>query len=375
MPVQNKSIKYFTAVENLSAPQDTLIHKKYNIDIKDSSSKVLIKTNPIKGIDLQAIDSILKRSEERQNQIALEKQQKLINKPVYIRKIDTTELLYKQFGIASFPLKEKFDIDPIQQNFLYNFSSIKPKEKNKGEVFTYLDNETNYQTIKPHNEIVKSKLIKQRMQFDWLTILLIVSFLLLGWVRMFNKKYLASIFKAVLSYKESNTLYREKNSLMSRASFIINALFISNISVFVMHIKKFYSIDIGNFDENIIYLIVFVSLIALYILRAISSGFIGFVFLKQKVFSEYFHNVNIYTKSIGLIMFPLVVMLQFVSYKYIESIIYMGISIVGLIYLLQQLRAFQTFISNNVSILYMILYLCAFEIIPFLIIFKLLLHQ
>ena len=373
MLVRNKSINFFSAVEKFSTTQDTVINQRNNFIIKDSSQLDFTRLSPVKEFDLQAIDSILRISEEREKQIVFEKQQELIQRPVYKRKIDTTELLYKQFGIAGFPIKEKLDKDPFQHNFLYNFSCIKPKEKNEQEVFSYVADEPQYKTTKAPKEIIKPKFITERIQFDWITILLIASFLILGWVRLFNKKYLGSIIKAVVSYSESNTLYRDKNALMVRASFLINILFISNIAIFVIHFKQFLKIESTDFDGYILYFILFAGFVGFYILRAISSYFIGSLFLKQKVFSEYFHNVNIYTKNTGLILFPLIIALQFIAYKYLGLIIYIGISIIVALYVLQLLRAFQIIIRNNVSILYMILYLCAFEIIPFLIIYKLLL--
>ena len=373
MLVRNKSINFFSAVEKFSTTQDTVINQRNNFIIEDSSKKEFTRISPIKEFDLQSIDSILKRSEERERQIELEKQQTLIQRPVYKRKIDTTELLFEQFGIAGFPIKEKLDNDPFQHNFLYNFSCIKPKENNKQEVFSNVSNEPQYHISKESTEIIKPKFITERIQFDWITILLIASFLILGWVRLFNRKYLGSIIKAVVSYGESNTLYRDKNSLMVRASFLINTLFISNIAIFVIHLKQFLKIESLGFDGYVLYFTLFAGFVGLYILRAISSYFIGLLFLKQKVFSEYFHNVNIYTKNTGLILLPLIIALQFIAYKYLGIIIYLGISIIVVLYVLQLLRAFQIIIRNNVSILYMILYLCAFEITPFLIIYKLLL--
>ena len=373
MLVRNKSINFFSAVEKFSTTQDTVINQKNNIIIQDSSKKDFTRLSPVKEFDLQAIDSILRRSEEREKQIELEKQQALIQRPVYIRKIDTTELLFKQFGIAGFPIKEKLDNDPFQHNFLYNFSCIKPKEKPEHEVFSSISNEPQYQISRGSKEIIKPKFIAERIQFDWITILLIASFLILGWVRLFNRKYLGSIIKAVVSYSESNTLYRDKNALMARASFLINTLFISNIAIFAIHFKQYLKTESLGFDEYVLYFILFAGFVGLYILRAISSYFIGLLFLKQKVFSEYFHNVNIYTKNTGLILLPLIIALQFIAYKYLGIIIYIGISIIGLLYVLQLLRAFQIIIRNNVSIFYMILYLCAFEITPFLIVYKLLL--
>ncbi len=45
----------------------------------------------------------------------------------------------------------------------------------------------------------------------------------------------------------------------------------------------------------------------------------------------------------------------------------MGIIVLGILYLIRVLRLFVIFINRNISILYLILYLCALEILPILI--------
>jgi len=157
---------------------------------------------------------------------------------------------------------------------------------------------------------------------------------------------------------------------MQRASFVGNLLFVSNVSLFVVQISEFFQLQWVDMAEYELYLIVFVCLTGLYTFRAITSGFIGFVFLKQQVFSEYFHHVHLYTKNIGLFLFPVLIALQFLTYVYLDFIVYIGFGIVLVLYVFQLLRSFQIINCKNVSISYMILYLCAFEFAPFLILYK-----
>jgi hypothetical protein len=382
MLVREMSINFFSAVEKYSTQQDTLIQQitpqvdQNAVSISDTSNRNTIDISAVKKMDIQTIDSILRRSEERERQINLETQKdSIVVRPIYRRKIDTTELLYKQFGIAGFPIKSKLENDAFNENVLYNFSSVKPKERPVDQVFSYTEDNAPVQTIESNKDLIEPEYISNKIQFDWITIVLIASFFLLGWVRLFNKKYLALMVKSITNYNESVNLYREKNSLMERASFIINILFISNVSLFVMQIMHYFGVQVPGIEKHMLYIFLCSSFIGLYVLRAFSSWLIGSIFLKQKIFSVYFHNVNIYTKTSGLLLFPLIVALQFIAYEYLGFIIYFGIIIVDILYLFQILRAFQIIIRNNVSIFYMILYLCAFEIAPFLIIYKLLLSQ
>ncbi len=232
----SKTIDFYSAVESLSIKQDTTINATNSTPILEIGSlsgdekniqkdSTLIKTIP--RIDFSAIDSILLKSEEREKQIQEQQAREAAIQRWYRRKVDTSEVLYKQFGIAGFPIKEKLDLDQFQQNFLFNINSVKPEEKEiKQTVFIESSEGINsharsfIKTQKDSKEI-KPKYIPGKIQFDWITIVLIASFLLLGWIRLFNKKYLGSLIKSSLSYQESNTLYREKNSLMVRASFIL----------------------------------------------------------------------------------------------------------------------------------------------------------
>ena len=387
----NKTIDFFSAVQNFQVRQDTVKNQPETsrviiqdtiIPSKDTEQKDSVNLNQIQQIDFSAIDSILRKSEEREQQIQEEQrlQQEAI-KRWYSRKVDTIEIFYKEFGIAGFPIAEKRDNDQFEQNFLYNIPVVKPEEKQvKQTVFIEDEGTGNFKqnTYQAGNHQIKEiepKYIPGRIQFDWITILLIGSFILLGWIRLFSKKYLGSLVKSIISYQESNTLYREKNSLMERASFMVNLLFLSNVSVFVIQLKHFWNIEIPGIEDWLFYFIVVGSLVGLYIFRLFTSSFIGYVFLKQQVFTEYFHNVNIFTKNIGLFLFPIVVTLQFLSYQYLSIIVYVGLSIIAFLYGLMVVRSFQIIIRKNVSIYYMILYLCAFEFAPFLIIYKVLLSH
>lgn len=378
MLVRNTSINYFTAVEKYSFEQDTVIHQQkikdesLQIITKDTTKGDFINIGTIKTFDLQAIDSILKVSEQRELQIKAQTDS-IVKKPVYRRALDTTELFYKQFGIVSFPLHEELDKDPFQQNIFLNFSDIKPKEAKLDQVFEHASSEYTAVQLVQEKEKIQPKYFTRDAQFDWITILIVAIFLLLGWVSLFNRKYLGSLVKAVVSYKEANKLYREKNSLMLRASFIINTIFISAISLFIIQLNQYLSLETLKIANHLLCLFIALGFMGLYMIRFISAKFIGFVFLQQRTFSEYLHNVNIYTKVTGLFLLPVVIALQYLAIEYLIVFIWIGLITIGILYFLQTLRAFQILIRNNVSIFYMILYLCAFEITPFLMIYKLLL--
>jgi len=323
-------------------------------------------------IDFSAVDSIFRASERRDSAIIMEQQ---APKVFYRRKLDTTEILYKQFGIAKFPIKENIESDLYNENFLYHFNQVKPKDKNELSVFieesaqVKQNTETTIRTRENTN--IKPLQFTEKADFDWITMLLILSFVFLGWIRLFNRNYFTALFKSVFSNSDSAAFYREKNALTTRSSFLLNLFFNINSALFVVLLNQIFQIFAS--DSISLFAITFGSLVGLYIFRGLNGAFIGYVFLKQKVFEEYFYNVNLFTKITGFVLFPLNVALRFAPYSYQNIIIYTGLIVIVLFYFLLIVRAFQLIIRKNTSLFYMILYLCAFEFAPFLIIYKLLL--
>ena len=394
MPGLINSIDFFTAQNHFSFNTDTsVVHKDSQVSdsVSQSVTEISTTSDTLKGNDSllntnsqrlnqQSVDSILRLSEERAMQIELQMQQEASQRQkVYKPTIDTSKILFREFGVGRFPVKERLENDPFAQNFLLNFSVVKPTTKNnsKGvfieESSTAQAQKTSVNIEKKDQKDIRPAPIETKDQFNWITLLLIGTFILFGWVRLFNKKYLLSLIKSTISYQEAHALYRDKNSVMQRASFIGNFIFVSNVSLFVVQLIKYFNLSFQGVNEYEIYLFVFACLTGLYIFRAITTGFIGFIFIKQRVFSEFFHHVNLFTKNVGLFLFPVVISLQFIAHEYLDFIVYIGFGIVAIFYFLQILRSFQIINRKNVSIFYMILYLCAFEFAPFLIIYKMLL--
>lgn len=376
MPVLQNSNNTFMNKSNLGFVADTSITETGPVQISSQINTDTLIQGKIKTLDLSSADSIFRINEEREIQIQKENQLRYKNK---IQKTDTSKLLFENLQIYKTPLSERFNQDMFYQNFLYNLPVNKETENIKNQIVIIEKPVLNQKSGENQKAITEKRIeieprVKgNKLHFDWILGVLLLSFIILGFVRLFFNKYLVSLIRSAISYQEASTMFREKNSLMEKASFLVNILFLSNISIFVIQVTQFYNVQFGNLKHYYLYAIIFAILFVFYIYRAFTTWFVGSVFLKQKVFQEYFHNVNIFTKNTGLLIFPVIVTLQFLSLEYLPVIIYIGMAGIGLLYLLQIHRSFQVIIRKNVSVFYMILYLCAFEFAPLLIIYKLLL--
>jgi len=335
--------------------------------IKKGKSKLLIKSE----LNFNKIDSILSLSEKHDTEVITQQQKILetsrhISKPV---KIDTNLLVYKNIGVWD-ALKTTSTTNNIQEyNIFSNFNCIKEDSINKPERVLISS------SLSPnisHEKIIEKPYSLPNMQFDWISIILMFLFIFIGWIRFFNKKYFFSVIKSVFIYQYSTNIVKEKDSLTGRVSFVFNTTYFLSLSLFIFQLFDFFKISLYHDNSLLLYSLIISSLLLLNIYRFLSSKLIGFLFMKENVFNEYFFNLNLFNKNIGLYILPLVILYNFVQVSNYESIVFSGLILISILLLLFIIRSFQIIIRNNVSIFYMILYLCAFEIAPILILLKVL---
>lgn len=352
--------------------QDTT--KQYIVPVLQNSfnnDSISIKPVIRKVFSEEAIDSIFKIHDLREKQY--QQEISLLNTKRLQPRIDTANLFYNNLGFYNKNLKETLLEDRFQQNFLFNIPTIKQEEIVKSsQVFVYTEKDSKSIPFFEDNNQIKTR-ADYKIVFDWISVIVFVSIILLGWIRLFFNKYFVMVLKSTASYQESNSLFREKNIVVERVFFLLSLLFLFTASIFALQLAHFYGISFGKNKHALVFVFVSCSLLALYMFRLISSSIIGSLFLKQKVFSEYLHNVNIYTMNTGIFLLPIIIFLQYLSFEYLKFIVYFGITGIVFLYLVQLIRSFQIINRKNVSIFYMILYLCAFEFAPFLIVYKLLL--
>ena len=91
---------------------------------------------------------------------------------------------------------------------------------------------------------------------------------------------------------------------------------------------------------------------------------------EQEVFNEYLMNVYHSYRFSAVIVFAMVIILVYTVILPPQMIFIFGAIVLIIFYLMRVIRMFLIFMKRNFSVLYLILYLCALEILPVLIIVK-----
>jgi hypothetical protein len=155
-------------------------------------------------------------------------------------------------------------------------------------------------------------------------------------------------------------------------SLLLNLFFVLSIGMFMALLFQYFKMG-TELNFWMLYLYCILGLIAIYGVKYVSLKFFGWIFQVSEAIESYIFIVFATNKVIGICLLPFLVMLAF-TYGVINQTA-MTLSIIVVLALLAY-RFFLSYVSIRrqirISFLHFFLYLCAFELIPLLLINKLL---
>lgn len=198
--------------------------------------------------------------------------------------------------------------------------------------------------------------------------LLLVSFLFYN-----NRGYLSHLITA---YKNPNLTQRQLKELIQQDSLVngifnILALFSFGFYSFVIFKRMNFEFTLKLSDTQL--LLSFMLLFILgYGLRVLFQKMIGYIFQINDEMNIYIFQLLLTAKILGILLIPFTIVLYFGEGNYLNTLVYLSLFLILISLSLKYLRSgflFKAFIGF--SKFHFILYLCASEILPFLILLKL----
>jgi hypothetical protein len=267
---------------------------------------------------------------------------------------------YSRSDMSIFPSYSKDRNELTGTQTVFNQPNPSSINKANGAYIAYIQENTD-SGISPH--------IQQST--TWIPALVILSLLLLAWIKLIYVQFLTPVLVSAFNYKESMKLYHGKNAPAQNAFLILNVIFAINGGLFLLFVSGFFNLELPEISTVFLFFGASACLVLLYMFKSFVLKVLGFLFDKQRLFSEYSYNISLYNKIYGLLLLPLVVGIQYGSEIVHDKIIYAGLALGGVFYLLQLYRGLEIIVRKDFSLFYLILYLCAFEIFPIMVIYQL----
>ncbi|MBS1627521.1 MAG: DUF4271 domain-containing protein [Bacteroidetes bacterium] len=214
--------------------------------------------------------------------------------------------------------------------------------------------------------------IRQPQQLDELFYLLLAIVSVIALIKIIFPKYFNNIFSIFFqtSFRQKHT--REQLLQYKVASLSMNAFFFAVGALYITLLAT--QMQLVSISFWWLLLDCFILLIIIYVIKYLFLLFSGWLFNAKETAGTYVFLVFLVNKIIGIVLLPVVLILAFSSTEpYIKIIITGSLILVGILLLYRYITSVGTMRKDlNISAIHFFLYLCAVEIMPLLLIYKLL---
>jgi hypothetical protein len=205
---------------------------------------------------------------------------------------------------------------------------------------------------------------------DWIAGIIILCLVLLSWIRIYFGKYFSQALQGLINFQISEKLFSDKNLLLQRVFTMLNLNFLLIGGLFVYLTFDHFKIDIFHYSPFLNYLLFIGGIVSLLIIKYLSTVAINWLFPKRTLLQEYFYQVQQFYKSLGLILLPLVIAIAYFNTPMGKNLIWPGIVLVIMLFIYRFFRGYKIIIHKDIKLFYLILYFCALEILPILVLCK-----
>jgi hypothetical protein len=217
----------------------------------------------------------------------------------------------------------------------------------------------------------KVSIEKGKMNPGWVSGVILICFFLFAIAQYSYFRRMQQIFKAFFANRLFNQLSRDGGLYRERISIFLFSSFIIAMSLFIFTICDFYfSIPKSSGAEILLFIKILFSVFMFYLLKMGLFNVSGIIFKAAKEASDYVLNIFIFGQIAGVALLPVIIL---VTYIHSEIMIFTGIAMLASLYLYRLFRGLVITGSNaKISVYYLFLYLCTLEILPLILISKVL---
>lgn len=204
--------------------------------------------------------------------------------------------------------------------------------------------------------------------------MLLALFVLFAMAQFLYYKRLQQIYQAFIARHFANQFAREGNLFRERISIPLQIITFSSLALFLYQTFSFFGLLSEITGQGFLgFVYILLGIILLWFVKLIVIRFSGFLFRTVEVSFEYSLSMLIYFIVNGLLLLPVVILIQYFEK---EIFIYTGLVLSGIVFVLWIIRGFGIGSGESrFSVLHLFLYLCTVEFLPVLVLIKMILDN
>jgi hypothetical protein len=205
----------------------------------------------------------------------------------------------------------------------------------------------------------------------WPAIILFITLVLTVAIKVSDIKKIVDVLSSVFSFRIAKQLYREEYGLGKRSAIFFSINYILLIPLLIFELNRFF--NFGLFETNsdfIQYLFLLIITLTVYSVKHLFISFLSVLLKSANLTKEYWFTVLVFSNALTILLFPIMVILLFSGVQTVY-LVYIALSLFIGFYILRLVRILALVYSEqNIGIVYIFMYLCALEILPFLVLIK-----
>ena len=215
-------------------------------------------------------------------------------------------------------------------------------------------------------------LVRTPQDTDWIFYLFAASLIYLALIRLSFPKYFYDLFRVFFNTSLRQKQIKEQLIQEPFPSLMLNIFFFFSGGIFLYFLARHYGYT-KSYSPLLALGFCILMLIAIYFVKYLVLQFMGWIFGKQYEAEIYAFVVFMVNKIAGLVLLPLAIILAFSNPDEIEPVIATGLFILFILLVYRLIRAYSAiYKSLKINQLHFILFVFAFELVPILLLYKVL---
>jgi hypothetical protein len=205
----------------------------------------------------------------------------------------------------------------------------------------------------------------------WYFILLFFLVAAIAVSQLFFGKLLKGSFQAAVRYSITVGMFNDNSLVQRQKDIILDAVYFVSLAFFILMLEIRFSLFPFRIAGFPLFLSNIIFLVAIFYLKIFFVNLIAHIFNKTKLYQEYlYHNFTV-NKLFGLLLVPLIFFLAYTREPIHDVSFYATISLFVATVAMKITKGIVFSLKKHVFSFYLFLYLCALEIVPILLIYKL----
>ncbi len=204
---------------------------------------------------------------------------------------------------------------------------------------------------------------------DWLLITILFSAFAYGILRIFFGGRLFGYINPVPGHRSLEPA-QDTSALFHWNAIFLHFISFLNLSIFSYCAFSFYDLVPLNISGPLFIVIATAFFALAVLLRHIICSVVGYVSGYKKLFNDYLLSVYNTFKVLALVLFIISILILYTTFIPVKILIFIALIAAGILILFRFTTLLTAFVKSNISIFYLILYLCALEILPVAVIVK-----